>query len=531
MSPKRDPADGQQLRLGTITRLSTPGQARGHGRARQEELEIRAYAEELGATIVDTWQIEERATIFDRPQFQAVLDRAAEMKRQGLMDGVILASVDRLSRDPYDGGAVCRDALLNGLRLFFAAERLDASRVEDQERVIGALQAARAYVERLKRQTIPARQARAGDGKIPNGQVRWPFAYSSKTGKATPEPQRVDVVRQWARMLIAGSTLAEIAAWMESQGIPSPKGARRWGRSTLTRILRDPALKGEFYAFGERMVADHFYEPAKRQANTPTLVCRDKANAILDDATWQAVQDRLETNKVFCRRNLKYGYGPLHRLVRCGVCSRAFGVTDAHKGPASAAFRCPVCKRRVNAWGLWRDVKADLIEVFSNPAYLAERLRRQVLDGVSASMVGRQIEKCQAQLQAIDEQEGRALRMAISLPAYLEKKLDAEIGRLRRRREALEAKLSERQETLARLGEAEWTSDQLVTLWQCMVKDASDGEWRRFLRAINFRVEFGPDRVSYRFETQVFSRAEVDCITQALPDGWSSQVKYVFPPS
>ena len=187
-----------QLRLVGITRLSTATQLSGHGRQRQEELEIRAHADEIGADIVDIWEVQERATIFDRPQFEARLAAAHALREQGRIDGIIMASVDRLSRDPFDGGAVCREALRAGLKLFFAAERLDATKEDDQERIIGALLAARAYASRLKRQTGPARRARASAGKLPNGQVRWPFTYDAATGRATggcarsssPDPPR-----------------------------------------------------------------------------------------------------------------------------------------------------------------------------------------------------------------------------------------------------------------------------------------------------------------------------------------------------
>ena len=127
------------LRLVALTRVSSPGQENRHGRQRQETDEINAHAQELGAEIVDTWAIQERATIFDRPQFEACLHRAIKMRQSSEIEGIILGSVDRLSRDPYDGGAVCREALRNKLRLFFAAEHLDAGKESDQDRITSAL--------------------------------------------------------------------------------------------------------------------------------------------------------------------------------------------------------------------------------------------------------------------------------------------------------------------------------------------------------------------------------------------------------
>ena len=81
-------------------RLSSKAQIRGHGKERQEEDEIKDYVDELDACITDTWFVAERATIFDRPHFEALLTQGISMRRQGTIDGLILGSVDRLTGCP-----------------------------------------------------------------------------------------------------------------------------------------------------------------------------------------------------------------------------------------------------------------------------------------------------------------------------------------------------------------------------------------------------------------------------------------------
>ena len=313
-------APGQQrvpLRLMAITRLSTSGQQTGHGRARQADLEIKAFAKELGAEIVETRSVEERATIFDRPQFEAVMAEATALRQHGDIDGLILGSVDRLSRDPYDGGALVKMCLMSGLLVYFAAERLDASKEGDQERIIGALVTARAYADRVKRQTMPARLACAAAGKLPNGQCRWPFNYDPKTGRATPNLERATWIKRWVELLLQGGHLGDISRMMETSGVSAPRGGIRWGRSTIAPILGDEALKGEFYHRRERMHAPNFYETSKRIESDPELIYLDKRNAILDDITWAFVQKRFADNQEQASRNTRQDYGPLHRLVLC----------------------------------------------------------------------------------------------------------------------------------------------------------------------------------------------------------------------
>ena len=322
------------VRLVAFVRQSSSGQIGGHGRERQEEDEIASYAAEIGAEIVDTWRIVERATIFDRPAFEDALERAITMRRAGQIDGLIVASVDRLSRDPYDGGSVCRTALMAGLRLLFAAEGFDANDERDQERIMGALSAARAYARRLKAQTMPARRARAKQGKIPNGMVPWPYDYSTgsdATGRPTVNPERAAWVRRWVEVLNEGGTLGTILDLMNESGLPSPRGRARWSsRGTITRILKNRALVGEFY-FGKEKIEEHqWFERGERKASTPELIFKDDALAILSEREWRLVQERLDTNKALNRRNTKREYGPLQRRVRCGTCDRSMGVVAAH---------------------------------------------------------------------------------------------------------------------------------------------------------------------------------------------------------
>ena len=475
------------LRLLAIIRLSTSAQKHGHGGERQEIEEIKEFAEDLGAEVVDTVAVQERATIFDRPQFQSQLDSAKQLLQEGKIDGVILGSVDRLSRDPFDGGAICRDALTSGLSLFFAAERLDASKEGDQEKIVGALQAARAYVIRLKRQTMPARRARAAAGKLPNGQHRWPFDYDARMGRATPNPERAGWVRKWADILIRGGTLSTIQRVMETACVSAPRGGPRWGRSTITRILSDPALKGEFYHGYERMSSPSFYEPAHRVKAEPQLVYMDKSNAVLTDSLWTAVQERLADNRKLSTRNTKRDYSPLHKLVTCDPCDAACGVDPGHGYPA---FRCPSCKKRWSVKKTWDSARENLISLWGSPGLLKETLRRQYTRVESQTTLEQQGRDHMKEVAELKDKETRALRMAIALDGY-EAKVGTILYELRMRRHQVEIERDLCEEELRSLRNQEISENDLTEIAAGLSKVVSkwtDNEWRGFLRGVGFRL-------------------------------------------
>ena len=480
------------MKLMAVTRLSTQAQRSGHGRERQEQLEIRVFAKELGGEIVHTRELIEGATVFDRPQFEALLREAIDLKRAGEIDGLIFGSVERLSRDVFDGSAYCRDSLKLGLRLFFAAERLDVSEETHQTQIVGALQAGRAYAKRLRMQTIPARRARAKDGKLPNGQHRWPFDYNRETGRATPNPTKGALVRRWVQILQAGQSIGDCCRLMMREGILAPKGGVTWSRSTITRILKDPAIKGEFYHGYERMEEKSYHEASVRRKATPERVYVDKDNAILSDEEWEWVQQRLFENIGKSRRNTKIDYTPLHRLILCH-CGRKAGAYPLHGKPY---FRCAVCKRPLaNAVKLWHQVKNGLSLLLTNPDRLGLMIRSQLEgDGVKEGLKKRK----DALIAELKDHSGaleRAGRAFIIMSGYTEEMAEKEAKKIEARIRAVKQELSDVTQTLGRLTGLELGKDQILAMcdrFPGVIDEASAEEWHALLMDFGVSVVLQP---------------------------------------
>ena len=507
-----------QLRLVAVLRLSSKAQIQGHGRERQEENEIRAYVDELEASLVDTWFVAERATVFERPQFEALLIKGISLRRQGVIDGLILGSVDRLSRDPFDGGAVCRDALKAGLRLFFAEDRLDASREEDQANIIGYLVASRKYVQRLKAQTMPARKARAARGKIPNGQVRWPFDYDPSTGTASPNPERARWIRNWYVQLRNGGSFGSIKKMMEQAEIPAPKGGKIWSRSTISRILADPAIKGEFYHGFETMEPREYWEPSRRVPSEPELIYSDHANAILKSEEWEYIQTILGRNKDHSRRNTRYDYSPLHGLVKC-LCGRKMG-SYTHKRSSIGYFRCGTCRSGdVNTSKLWESVHDWLLICVQSSNTFADLVANGIETPETIDQVKKQVDADLAEIKDIDESITRAIRMGARLSRY-EDRVENVIQELETRQTQVKEGLARRQIFLDGLMEKEASVRILVSSvdeFRKRLPNVTDSEWRQLLLDLGLTAEIKPHdkadvRVSLRF-TEIIKRK----IAQPMP--------------
>jgi site-specific DNA recombinase len=123
-------------------------------------------------------------------------------------------------------------------------------------------------------------------------------------------------------------SLEQLAKQLNGQETPSPKG-KAWYGNTLGRLLRQAAYKGT--AYYNRHQADYSGVGQRRRQGQgvlrfPRYIPRPSEEWIeisvpplVDEATWQAAQERLEMNARFAQRNSRRIY-LLRGLLVCGTC-------------------------------------------------------------------------------------------------------------------------------------------------------------------------------------------------------------------
>jgi hypothetical protein len=173
---------------------------------------------------------------------------------------------------------------------------------------------------------------------------------------------------------------------------------------------------------------------------------------IIDDATFQAVQRQLSTNKATSRRNRKYDYLLTGGRLRCGQCGRAMsGYTVRNK------FRYYRCASWANGaepsgrcYGLARVDEVDsqvweaVVRMLEDPELIAEEVRRQhdTADDQrdegqrELTLIDAGLTKCERELQ---KWEQAYLNDAIDLTDFKSKKAEVEARRQSLLRERAEA--------------------------------------------------------------------------------------------
>jgi len=326
--------------------------------------------------------------------------------RLGDWDGIIGYRMDRLFRNQLDFLLWVRDlGDVHGKVVIDVEDGTDTSTPAGRRTLNDRVQAADYERQRMvERRSKAAKRIRLdgryGGGPIPFGLKR----QRTEDGWVLVEHKPyADEARDIARRIIAGESANSIVLDMNKRGVPTSRNAQRiiegneptdalWAASALLRYLRSPSLKGYVLNY-----------PKKGQTGKPTIVYgRDglpvRRTAILDDSTWQAVQDVIKNagdGRATGRRSNAATL--LLGVAKCAECGgslhsdqrskpggkRYYGCQNMHyRGCKARLIPMDDLDNRVNyaMMFVWRDV--DVIEVKRGHGNERERQLRAIGEAI-----------------------------------------------------------------------------------------------------------------------------------------------------
>jgi site-specific DNA recombinase len=311
------------MRVAIYARYSTDRQSESS--AEDQARLCRARAASEGWTVVDEFfDPAMSGATRDRPQLVAMMARAAEF------DVVLTESLDRLSRDQEDIAAIHK-------RLRFAGVEI----VTLQDGAIGEIHIglkgtmAALFLRDLGDKTRRGQIGRVAAGRIPGGLS---YGYERVHGlDARGEPERglrainadeAAVVQRIFRSFLAGTSPREIARQLNEQGIPAPRGGL-WRASTITghRQRRNGILYNDLYSGRILFNRQRFERDPDTRRRISRTNSRDQWHTqdvpelrIIDEATWSAVQARLERASTQPPHKRRRPRRLFSGLLVCGEC-------------------------------------------------------------------------------------------------------------------------------------------------------------------------------------------------------------------
>jgi site-specific DNA recombinase len=314
------------------------------GKSRLDVPEDWVFADEghSGATLV-------------RPGLEALRDLAA----QGCLDVVLVYSPDRLARKFAYQALLIEELARCGVRVeFVKGPRGDSP--EDQllvqfQGMFAEYEKAQ-LMERYRRGK--AWRAKTGSVNVLSGA---PFGY--RYVRKTPESgaryevvphEAVLVSEMFRRYADEGAAIADLRRWLTDQGVRTRTGKERWDRSVIWGMLRNPAYAGTAVfgktqavheAAGLNRTARLAGRTVPRQVRTEDRPREEwtaiPVPALVDQDTFDRVQQRLEDNKRFAARNTKVP-SLLQGLAACASCGYGYyrTSTTTSSGKKIYYYRC-----------------------------------------------------------------------------------------------------------------------------------------------------------------------------------------------
>ena len=391
----------------------------------------------------------------DRPK----LNELRKLIKNRLVDAVICFSTDRLARNPIHIAIIAEECDRQEVELIFVTEPLDNSAEGQLIRYVKGY-AAQVEREKIRERTMRGKKAKAREGKLSTGGTS-PFGYYYVGGKREINLDEAEIVKSiFEKVAREKYTLYRLECELNEAGIGAPRHGK-WTVNKISRLLSNPAYKGETYAFRYKAVEPK--NPVKRRPYTKTTVKeRDRADWIeIPNATppivsgelFEMAQKVLSDNKTHSRRNRKYDYMFSRGRIRCGVCGYSMVGCSAGYGKR-LYYRCARNVRKrlyggcdqpaITANSIENQVWAEIAAILKNPDIVLSELERQRTEAVPATieadeiLVSKNIEDAKDEEQRYLRQYGRG-----KLSELL---LDQEIDRVRRYRTTQEEKLAQLRE-------------------------------------------------------------------------------------
>lgn len=318
-------------------RVSTQGQVQHGTSADEQRRKIEQACKEGGCKLYKIYSDDgfSGKSMKSRPAMQALI-ADAKAKKFGT---IFFTSLDRLGRSLRE--------LENIWDLFETELGLDIICIDEPAvntkgkfgKVIRGILGAFAEWEKavIKERTDSGRRKVWGEGKALIGAVPYGYKWDDEKKKIEVNKRQERVYNRIVSMYLEENfSIRDSANKLSRDGVLTPSSsreyktgkARRWNTVTITKILKNPAYKGELFQsqrFFERGVSkksgkEYMYAGKKEKPKNEWVSV--KFPPLISEERWNAIQKKIEFNRHKPKRKFE-GYGEhflAENVLRCGEC-------------------------------------------------------------------------------------------------------------------------------------------------------------------------------------------------------------------
>ena len=273
-------------------------------------------------------------TNFDRPKFKEMIEDI----EAGIIDTVITKDLSRLGRERLGVGHYTEIYFPeHNVRYIALLDNIDTyidSGMNDMAPFKGVINDM--YVRDISKKIRSSLIERKKAGNFLG--VTAPYGYKKDPNNKfhlVINEKEAEVVKRVFRLYLEGNGLTKIAQILTKDGVPVPGESRNigktrktalyssWKQTTIRRILDNRVYLGELVQFKRRKIN---YK-SKRRITVPEeerYICKGTHEAIIDEESFNAVQNILKKNKSF--KGTKHDY-LFKGLLYCAECGARLNIT------------------------------------------------------------------------------------------------------------------------------------------------------------------------------------------------------------
>ncbi|MCR9171520.1 MAG: recombinase family protein [bacterium] len=301
---------------------------------------INNLARKNGFVIAQIFKEEKSAKKPGRPIFNEMMERI----RAGEANGIICWKLNRLARNPVDGGAISWALQTNIIQAIHSVERtyLPTDNVLMMQIDFGI---ATQFIKDLSSDTKRGLRDKAKLGWNPKASLPMGYLHNPKKQLADEQiicdPERYSIIKElWKRMETGAYSVLDIRRMARVLGLVNKKG-KEYSLNAFYLMFRNPMYYGKFYWKDE---------------NGNSVLWEGKHKKMIDEVTFHKVQ------QLICDRNQNKGaksyFFPYRGLISCGECGghvtaerkiQAICTKCSHKYSIRRNEVCPKCNTSLSS--------------------------------------------------------------------------------------------------------------------------------------------------------------------------------------
>jgi site-specific DNA recombinase len=382
----------QEKSIALYCRVSTDEQAREGVSLDEQQERLKAYCRAMGWSEEPLLFIDDgySAKNLDRPELNHLLKEV----KKGTISKVLVTKLDRLSRRLLDLLKLIDMFQEHNVSFISISESFDTNTPSGRLtlQVLGAV--AEFERERIRERVFENMLHAARQGKW---LTQSPYGYRLQNKELViyePEAQIVRNVYDW--YLNKGLGYYAIAKKLNEEGIPS-RQKKEWSIRAIKRMLTNPVYKGTLV--WNRMDSSKSKRVKKDDADW--VVLEDACPAIIDQATWEQVQKRVNKKQMAPRAQTSPHL--LGGLLKCGRCGS--GMSIGWSGSAKNRYRVYRCSANKNKGTCTsKQYRADDVESWFKHGLL------KLADSINSQMIPHLIQKAAENEESTIEQKIRSAK-------------------------------------------------------------------------------------------------------------------------